>query len=800
MYGDNYVSLEESDAWFVRLWRRYRPSSGWGVFLLTLSAVLVLPVAVIGGELIPGLAPALSLSVLGFLFAWWLTRRRIAGPWAALVILAVGIVADLLWGVFALRPLALVPQLWRWSGWALGGRLPPEPAVTFFREQGAVLADYFERVVAWVRGLVIGPPAPDNLVVIGFIVLVAWLVAAWAAWWVARRREPFVAVLPTGILLAQHAFWAPDTISYILLFLGVTVFLLVLARLVFQMRDWDAGGVDYAEDLRIETLLAGLALTLMVTFVSPTLPFVASPEFSQKFWSFFESPWRRVETQVSGSFRVARPVRSLVPPSGAEPGGLPRAHLLGGRPELGQEVALRVSVRGDPSNLQLYWRGQTYASYTGRGWELGAAEGQTFAAGQPWGAELPSTEGRRPLLVTVQAVRASREVVYAPGEPVSLDRPYRALTRGPDDLVALTATSAPGQYQALSHAPEQDAARLRSAGTLYPTEVISRHLQLPANLDPRLATYAHAITAGQPTPYDQAVAIESELRKIPYSLDLPTPPQGRELVSWFLFDLKRGYCDYYASAMVALARLNGIPARFAIGYATGDYDQKAGQYVVTELAAHSWPELYFPGIGWVPFEPTAYRPAPARIDQATAAMPPLMSRGPEDLEAGLAEIQASAQENAVVERRETRTRAAQAGLLALALLWAIWLFWMNTRPAPADSAPALRAYERFTAWGRRLGRPRGAGETPREYALSVAGVAERIGAQRDHGDAARVVRAEGVALARDVERTLFAPEGDAKAEAARPRLWAALRRVWWGKVLGMGKAKTGETGESRKAK
>ncbi len=755
MYGENTVSLSESDAWFVRLWRRYRPATGWGVFLLTLAAVLLLPIAVAGGELIPGVGPAVLLSVVGFVFTWWLAPRRISGPAAAVVILLTGIVADLIWGVFVLRPGALVPQLVSWWRWSLGERAAPEPVVTFFREQGSVLAGYFERVSVWVRGLILGPGAPDNLVVIGLIVLLAWLLAAWAAWWVARRREPFIAVLPTGVFLAQHAFWAPDTVSYVLLFLAATVMLLALARLVFQTREWDATGVDYAEDIRLEALLAGFTLTVIVTLIAPTVPFIASGELSQKFWTLFEDPWRRVESQMSASFQVARPVRSLVPPAGAEPGGLPRAHLLGGRPQLGEEVALRVSVRGDPSNLQLYWRGQTYAQYTGRGWEAGADAGtvEEFSAGQPWGAGLPSTEARRPILVTVQAVEATRAVIYATGEPVSVDRPYRAIVRGADDLVALSASGGAGEYQVLSHAPEQDAARLRAAGANYPPEVIARHLQLPDSLDPRIVELARALTEGAATPYDAAVAIEAELRKIPYSLDLPTPPDGRGLVSWFLFDLKKGYCDYYASAMVVLARLSGIPARLAIGYATGELDPRTGQWFVTEQSAHSWPELYFPGIGWVPFEPTAYQPQPPRIESGTVApVPPLMARGPEDLETGLLEIQASAQQNAVVERRASAVRGLLAAVFAMA--------------------------DRFTRWGRRLGRPLAAGETAREYALGVAKIAEQIGARTNDAAVGRVVRVEGTALAAEVERSLYAPEGAGAAPGNERGLWTALRRLW----------------------
>ncbi len=639
--GENAAALVERQPWFMRLWERYRPTTGWGVFWLALGAVLLLPVALIGSEMFPGLNPALTLSIVGFALAWWLAGRRMSGVAASVIIVTTGVVADLLWGVFVLRPLPLAGQLGRWWSWALSGRSAHEPAVTFFREQGSVLAGYLQRVAWWVKGLVVGPGAPDNLVVIGLIILLCWCIAGWAAWWVARRGQPLVGLLPTGVFLAQQAFWAPKTISYMLLFLATTVFLLVLARLVFNMREWDASGVDYAEDIRLDVVLTGLALTLLVTTLSPAVPFVASGEFSQRFWGLFESPWRRVEQQVSASFQVPAPVRSLVPPSGAAEGGLPRAHLLGAAPELGRELALRVRVRGDPTNLQLYWRGQTYDRYTGRGWENEpAVQARSLEAGQPWAAELPSTEGRRPIVVSFDVVRASRQVLYAVGEPIGIDQPYEALLRAPGDLVALTSPSGLGSYTALSHVPEQNVTTLAATGTIYPSNVISRYLQLPPDLDPRLAETAKAWTAGAGTPFDKAAAIENELRKIPYSLDVPTPPAGRELVSWFLYDLKKGYCDYYASAMVVLARLSGIPARLAIGYATGNLDEETGEYSVTEAQAHSWPELYFPGIGWVGFEPTAYMQPPARRATAEPSLPPLgYERGPEDLAGGMAEIQ-----------------------------------------------------------------------------------------------------------------------------------------------------------------
>ena len=116
---------------------------------------------------------------------------------------------------------------------------------------------------------------------------------------------------------------------------------------------------------------------------------------------------------------------------------------------------------------------------------------------------------------------------------------------------------------------------------------------------------AEQLTANITNPYDKAKALESYLRTYPYSLDVTPPPPDRDVVDYFLFDLKTGYCDYYATSMVVLARAVGLPARLVIGYANGIYNPTSAEYVIREADAHSWVEIYFAGVGWVEFEPTA---------------------------------------------------------------------------------------------------------------------------------------------------------------------------------------------------
>ncbi len=164
------------------------------------------------------------------------------------------------------------------------------------------------------------------------------------------------------------------------------------------------------------------------------------------------------------------------------------------------------------------------------------------------------------------------------------------------------------QYTVESSVSKASVSELRVAGEDYPGWVLDRFLQLPPELPLRVRQLAEAVTLGSENAYDKAAAIESFLRGIEYSTEIPAPPYGSDGVDHFLFGSKTGYCDYYASAMVVMLRSLGVPARIATGYSTGDYDADNDVYVVRELHAHTWPEVFFPSYGWVEFEPTSSLP------------------------------------------------------------------------------------------------------------------------------------------------------------------------------------------------
>ena len=268
------------------------------------------------------------------------------------------------------------------------------------------------------------------------------------------------------------------------------------------------------------------------------------------------------------------------------------------------------------------------------------------------------------------------------------------------DLFA--AASGATAYGAETYVPLVTIEELRAASSDYPEEIRERYLRLPKSMPERVHELAAVITNDKQTAYDKAKAIEAYLRSYPYDLEVPAPPQDHDVADYFLFDLKKGYCDYYATSMVVLARSVGLPARFVSGYASGSYDAANAEYVVRELHAHSWPEIYFPEIGWIEFEPTAAQPEIilplAEEELLTAPLDETTTR--------------------LLNQFRIETLLYWLSPLAILLLGLLFYFtwmerWMYLRLAPA--AAMERIYRRLYHVGRPLASERTKAETAYEF-------------------------------------------------------------------------------------
>jgi hypothetical protein len=438
-----------------------------------------------------------------------------------------------------------------------------------------------------------------------------WLISVWAGWFLRREHAPFIALLPAGALLSGSLSYATAEYHWLLLFLGCVLFLKASIGLMTRLLFWADAGVDYHTDLGGDALVASLIITVILVALAW---FTSSFHISE----IIERFQKRVQTSSGFSEDFAESV-GMQPGSGSsrdvfkevDSPGLPREHLIGAGPELSEQIVMEILlenlsiVENDSGFPLLYWRGLTYDTYTGRGWQSSRIAPALYEAGE----EIPSLDSitHQSLRQHVRMVKDQGGLLYAVGEPISVDQEFTVAWRTDADLFGVIVEGE--EYRVDSSIAVVTEEMLRSAGQDYPQWLLLRYLSLPEDVPARVRSLALDLTATERTPYDRALAIERYLRKFPYTLDVPKPPFGRDVADFMLFDLKKGYCDYYATAMVVLARAAGLPSRLAVGYAGGIYNEGRGTYFISEAQAHSWVEIYLMGVGWMPFEPTAGRPA-----------------------------------------------------------------------------------------------------------------------------------------------------------------------------------------------
>ncbi len=756
----------------ARLLYRWRPAEGWLLWLLALATVLLVAVGAGAAGWVPHLGLLLSaVMMVGYTVSFWLSRAARPDPVSAGSAPQRNLHGLAAAALLALLGLLVVTGL---VGWREAPQVAADtPALLIpLARAGLGLVEMAQRLAQWVsdvRTAGRASHADADAVFRWLLGMVAWAAAAWAAWWLYARQQTLTALLPAGVLLASNAFLFWDGRLWLPFFLaGLTLVGVLMQRWTLEQR-WKRLGMDYSVDVQLDIVLAAGGMALLVMLAGSWMPRVTLQPAADWFAGQVSAPINRVERAGQQLFPGLRRAPGSLLATGGRAGAMPRAHLLTDGPELGQEVVMRVSTdelaglafgQQPHAAMQHNWRALTFDSYDGRGWRNSPLAAEDFAAGEPWGDE--ALPWRRPVRQWVSLERGGDRALYAAGEPLAANRPYQLLLRSAVDnpADAMAAMLASGRsYQVLSLLPAADESVLAAAGADYPPDVAALYLALP-DLPQRVGLLAEQVTQGAGTPYDQALALEAFLRQFPYDLAVGAPPADRDVVDYFLFDVQAGYCDYYASAMVVMARSLGIPARLAVGYATGDYDQASRAFVVREQNAHSWPELYFPGVGWLRFEPTAAQPQPQRIPLPGEAL-------------GYAEIDATQVQADLQTMREDEIVRRRLGWLgavvgALVLVLVSWL-WRRRRPPPELAA----LYGRLGRWGRRLGQPARPGDSPGEYGRKLSGQVAMV----DEAAAEGVQR-----FVHSFEAAQYSPR-QAEAEREARWLWPGverlLRRMWW---------------------
>jgi transglutaminase-like putative cysteine protease len=287
-------------------------------------------------------------------------------------------------------------------------------------------------------------------------------------------------------------------------------------------------------------------------------------------------------------------------------------------------VVLRVET-GSPVNYPaLRWRGNALANFDGRRWTSAARAAETLTANSDgWIAlrEKPKPgEARGEILqFTVLQEPMASDALFVAGTMLAIRGSFTGETGGISHRRNYVYRDSSGslinpfhnfvsvRYTGISQLPALNRAQLEAAGTDYPPGITDVYLQVP-EIDRRIPELARSATQHAVTPYDKAAALEVFLKtKFSYTLDLAGNP-GKDPLAHFLFETRAGHCEYFASSMTVMLRTLGIPAREVNGFLPGEFNELGGDYIVRASDAHSWVEAYFPGSGWMVFDPTPDAP------------------------------------------------------------------------------------------------------------------------------------------------------------------------------------------------
>ena len=279
---------------------------------------------------------------------------------------------------------------------------------------------------------------------------------------------------------------------------------------------------------------------------------------------------------------------------------------------------LDLRVRGVPpdqvvmkvrSSKPEYWRATAFDTFLGNGWENSDKKPEDISSGDlPLTVSYPGEPARfstHDLVQTFFIERRQPNTLFAAYIPRDVYFPTQVLKVDSMMGVLTPVTLDPGLiYTVVSEVSDVTPDMLElSSGHIQGT-LTDRYCQLP-QMSPAVGDLAKRVTASSATEYEKVQAV-CEYLKANYPYDLNVGRQGRDenTVEFFLFRAKRGYCEQFATAMAVMCRSLGIPARVAVGYDTGEYNSLTGYYEVSSRDAHAWTEVYFPGFGWIQFDPT----------------------------------------------------------------------------------------------------------------------------------------------------------------------------------------------------
>jgi transglutaminase-like putative cysteine protease len=455
------------------------------------------------------------------------------------------------------------------------------------------------------------PAYGHHLMVLG---LITWASAQFASYATFGHRRPINAVIVIGLLLlANMSLTIRDQLVYLVIFSVASLFLLVRFHTLDEQGDWlrrrigDPSAIS-ALYLRGGTVFIVAAITgsLLLTNAASSAP--------------LSGAWTDVGARLVEWGQWLQP---FLPDSGS---GRSLGPTFGDTARIGMtwhtndQLQLRVDLAAPEDNPPFFAAGY-YDEFQLQGWRISNAA----PVARPVGTELLTGTGdevnkdvRRQLTATVSPTYSRRDI-FLPGQPdtVSEDVTLRMIgTFGYLAAIEREPSNTPYQVSTLVPATEANGGwteeKLRVAGTNYPDEIVELYGRgtLPAgSLGPDSLALLQEITASarSTAPYDLAARINEVLRdpqEFSYDTDVSDERCDDDSMVECFVRSRRGFCQWYASTMTVFLRELNIPARFVQGFLPGQADETKTKLTIRAHDAHAWVQAYFPGYGWVDFDPT----------------------------------------------------------------------------------------------------------------------------------------------------------------------------------------------------
>lgn len=689
---------------------RFAPKEGWTAFVLVVLMLLLLAWSIDAAEYRGG-------------DLYWLTWVVIVGA---------------TWGLVGARlPVA------RWEAHGLGALLGGGLVVVLVAGEVSNDPDLGARLHAlglaaaqWYRD-VTGPSglSTQNVAWLATCGIFSWATAHFVSYAVFGHRRPLVAIAVPGVLLVVNMVIAASVdLLFLVLFSVAGLLLLVRMNLVEQRDAWARSRIGEAAGAGELAARSGALIVVATVVLSLVLASIGSSAPLAALWDTFQGRAQDAALRVNDLFNLSPAVRFPGDP-------FETSQVITGEWEASSRPTLRVSTS---DNGSYYFRGTVYDRFVdGNRWLQSGPTSTGVDAGESLLEALAGDGDLDPEAMTAVTFRVTvlrdLRVVLSPAVPQVVSIPVR-LDRlgdgGPFAAVRPPAGTLPegSTYDVTALVPRLGAGgltknALRAAGTRYPPEIIARYAVAANDVDaydadpaghssvPELAT--EIIAKGNlSNPFDIADAFQwylSDPANFTYRANVRGLCEPGESVPDCFVRIRQGYCEYYATTMIMMLRSQGIPARLAVGYLPPD---NAG--MVLSSSAHAWVEVFFPGYGWVSFDPTGGNGAgPIRFPEGAAAAGP--TAPPVDTERNDAIQQGRGQSapggtDASREIGASLLPIALAAIAALAVAFIVWRRWPRRQP---DVVTVYGRVTRIASW---LGFPPLPSQTVFEYTGALAEV------------------------------------------------------------------------------